>query len=162
MITQEKENTFVSLIAENKPVVHAIVRRYCRDVSYREDLFHDIILRAWKSYDSFAGTGTFTTWLCCIAKNTAIDRLRRLKSGFLSLAYDNTLYQIVDEPYRELSLPAFDCLSQKEQETLNLYIDGLTAKEIGAKLNEPANRIAVRMLRIKERLAKSVKQNGVY
>jgi DNA-directed RNA polymerase specialized sigma24 family protein len=62
---------------------------------------------------------------------------------------------VIDEPYAEEPLPVFDTLAAKELETVNLYIDGLKVKEIAEKLGEPANRVAVRMKRIKERLAKS-------
>jgi len=154
----DKQKQFVGLISDAKPVVYSIVNKYCLDVSYRDDLYHDILLRAWKSYDSFKGIGAFRSWICSIARNTAVDRLKRLKCGLVELHNDNPIYSVADEPYIEQPLPVLSRLSPKELQTINLYIDGFTIKQIGEALGEPPNRIAVRMKRIKERLARQCKK----
>lgn len=153
----EKQNHFVELTQDCRSLVYTIINKYCIDVNYRDDLYHDIILRAWKSFDSFNGTRAFSSWICSVARHTAIDRLRRIKHGLVELHHDNPIYSVIDEPYSEQPLPVLSTLSQKEIQTINLYIEGLTPKQIGEKLGEPANRVAVRMKRIKDRLAKQCK-----
>jgi RNA polymerase sigma-70 factor (ECF subfamily) len=153
---------FVALINDHRSLIYTIVNQYCKDANYRDDLYQDILTRAWKAYQTFRWECTFKTWICNIARYTAIDRLRRLKNNVISVANNNIFYSIIDEPYLEKSLPAIDSLSPTEQRTLNLALDGLSYTMISDILNEPENRIRVRMHRIKARLSKHIKQYYEY
>jgi RNA polymerase sigma factor (sigma-70 family) len=148
---------FVSLVESHRSLIYTIVNRYCQDVNYRDDLYQDILTRAWKSYHAFRGDCPFKYWICRIATCTAIDRLRRLKENVISVANDNIFYSIVDEPYTEMQLPLINHLSPTDQRTFNFILEGLSYSEISIITNEPENRIRVRMHRIKKQLSKSIK-----
>ena len=49
----EKEQKFVSIINENKRVINNVINIYCYEKNYREDLFQDIMVRAWMAFDRF-------------------------------------------------------------------------------------------------------------
>jgi RNA polymerase sigma-70 factor (ECF subfamily) len=57
----------------------------CRDASLAEDLTSEVFLQAVKSIGSFRGASDVKTWLYTIARNTAIDYLRRHKNAALPL-----------------------------------------------------------------------------
>lgn len=148
---------FVSLVESHRSLIYTVVNKHCQDISYRDDLYQDILTRAWKSYAAFRGDCPFKYWICKIATCTAIDRLRRLKGDVISVANDNVFYSIVDEPYTEIPIPSIHHLSPIEQRTLTLILEGLSYSEIGNIINEPENRIRVRMHRIRKQLSKTIK-----
>jgi RNA polymerase sigma factor (sigma-70 family) len=150
------EAEFVTGINEHRRLIYKLIHQYCKDESYVDDLFQDIICRAWASFHNFRKECQFRQWIARIARNTAIDRLRRIKGQ--TLLVNNFLFEIIDEPYTEIRLPACNTLSPIEQKTLDLYIDGLAYSEISDITGDPPKRIAVRMHRIKKQLSKSIKQ----
>jgi len=151
-----KQLQFVSLVESHRSLIYVIVNKYCLDVSYRDDLYQDILARAWKSYPSFREDCSFKYWIGKIARNTAIDRLRKLKGDIIHIANDNIFYSIIDEPYTETPLPPIHH-PPIEQKTFNLVLEGLSYSEISNVINEPENRIRVRMHRIKKQLSKTIK-----
>ena len=44
--------------------------------TYKEDLFQEISLQAWKSFAGFIGDSQFSTWLYRVALNTTITFFR--------------------------------------------------------------------------------------
>ena len=68
-------NAFLELFEEARKTVYAVA---CRLVgpSDAEDVVMDTYLKAWKSMPGFAGRSAPRTWLCRIARNCAIDRIR--------------------------------------------------------------------------------------
>jgi DNA-directed RNA polymerase specialized sigma24 family protein len=150
------EAEFITGINEHRRLIYKLINQYCKDENYKDDLFQDIICRAWTSFHTFRKECQFRQWIARIARNTAIDRLRRIKGT--TLLVNNFLFDIVDEPYTEMRLPVSNTLSSIEKKTLDLYISGLTYTEISDITGDPPNRIAVRMHRIKKQLSKSIKQ----
>lgn len=151
------EHLFVSSIYKYKGLIISIINKYCKDESYYEDLFQDIACRAWASFHTVEGNN-LKQWFGRVARNTAIDRLRRLKTQPVFI--NNIIYEIIYEPYIEQKIPVVDSLSSIEQKTLFLYIEGLSYKEISEITHEPTKRIAVRMYRIKQQLHKYIKSTN--
>lgn len=156
-----KQTDFMLLADSHRSLIFSIIHKYCKDENYFDDLHHDILLRAWDAYIKTTSIQSFKSWICRIAINTSIDRLRRLKQNIINIANDNYFYCIPDEPYKEERLPIIDTLSKTERSTLDMVLAGMSYKEISAKTGEPINRITVRMHRIKERLSKIKHNNHV-
>jgi RNA polymerase sigma-70 factor (ECF subfamily) len=68
-------DAFTGLFEEARPMVYAVA---CRLVgrSDAEDVVMDTYLKAWKAMPAFSGRSAPRTWLCRIAHNCAVDRLR--------------------------------------------------------------------------------------
>lgn len=147
---------FVTLVQNNRRLIYHIINRYPIEDNYKDDLFQDIICRAWSSFNAFRGESQFNTWIGRIARNVTIDHLRRLKTKIHSISHNNFFFEIEDTPYEEQPFPVLDILSPIEKRTLEMRINGLSYAEISKITGEPANRITVRMHRIKNLLAKSV------
>ena len=62
---------------------HKAVYRYCLQITHNaaqaEDLTQDVFLRLLKRSASFAGRGSFKAWMFNIARNVALDYLRKAK-----------------------------------------------------------------------------------
>ncbi|MCC6998937.1 MAG: RNA polymerase sigma factor [Deltaproteobacteria bacterium] len=73
------------------PRLRATIRRMVGHPQHTDDLAQDALLRAWSSIRAFDGRAAFSTWLCRIGINLAIDFLRAEKRwrGHAQVAYAN-------------------------------------------------------------------------
>jgi len=62
-----------------KPIYNFIYR-YAGNRQDAEDIAQDVFLRAWKSLKKFDRSKKFKTWIFSIARNAAIDWLRKKKN----------------------------------------------------------------------------------
>lgn len=111
-----KEERFTALLKKHKGVVYSVLLKNIHNKDHHDDLYQDIVLRAWEAYDSFKGISQFSSWLHRIAYNTTIDKLRRLQAQANRIARYNWFYEYtasaIDDPYHELHLPVIDTLSE--------------------------------------------------
>jgi RNA polymerase sigma-70 factor, ECF subfamily len=68
---------FEVLLTRHRGGVYNFLRRHVGDETVAEDLLQEVFLRVVRSAGSFAGESKFTTWLYTIARNVAIDAIRR-------------------------------------------------------------------------------------
>ena len=75
---QGDKEAFGELIRRHQRLVVGIAYRMTGDTMLAEDLAQDACIRAWRRLPSFRprGAGSFRAWLCRIATNVTIDRLR--------------------------------------------------------------------------------------
>jgi RNA polymerase sigma-70 factor (ECF subfamily) len=95
---QTDEEIIISYLNGNKDSFTEIVNRYIKIIYnfiYRlignekvaEDLTQEVFLKAWKNIKGFDTEKSFRTWIFSIARNTAIDYLRKRKDVPIS-AFD--------------------------------------------------------------------------
>ena len=77
MDSREKE--FAQLIKDNQGLIIKVSRLYTNSLEDEEDLFQEIVLQLWRSYDSFKGNSKISTWMYRVALNTAITLFRKKK-----------------------------------------------------------------------------------
>jgi len=65
------------LIRRHTDAVYRFVVRMVGDAHAAEDVVQETFLKAWKNLARFDVTKSFKTWIFSIARNAAIDRLRR-------------------------------------------------------------------------------------
>lgn len=136
----------------------AVVLRIQRDRALAEDLLQDVYVSAWKAIGSFdAAQSQPMTWLTSIARNKAIDSLRRTQTQprLESLHHDDDAdrpdpeSQLADESPGppELLVAASDArqlgacmqaLSAVQRQSLALaFFDGLSHAEVAEHLRQP-------------------------
>lgn len=60
------------------PLIRYVITPILRDERDREEVFSDILIRVWDRIDQYDPQhGSWTNWLSTIARNAAIDRVRR-------------------------------------------------------------------------------------
>lgn len=69
--------SFQLLVERYQDRVFGLVRHYARSQEEVEDIVQDTFLKAFRRLDSFQQQASFSTWLCRIAVNTALDFLKR-------------------------------------------------------------------------------------
>jgi RNA polymerase sigma-70 factor (ECF subfamily) len=153
------EAAFGELTARHLKTVYSFAYRFVGNADAAEDIAQDTFLKAWKSLKKYRPeTSKFKTWLLRIARNTAIDSLRKRKmiafSAFENEAGVNTLAETIpDENLLPDALFAnqqdaqkvAECVAQlspKYREVLALYYTNhLTFDEIGTLLGKPTNTV---------------------
>src|SRR5215467_11725850 len=72
------EGAMALLYDRYSPVVYAVALRVLSDNSAAEDILQDVFMRLWRNPRAFnASRGSLATWLAVIARNRAIDHLRK-------------------------------------------------------------------------------------
>ena len=60
------------------PLIRYVITPILQDTRDREEVFSDILIRVWDRIDQYdPKSGSWTNWLSAIARNAAIDRVRR-------------------------------------------------------------------------------------
>ena len=88
-------DALVASMESARPAMYAVISRCgIKDRATIEDLAQDAIIKAWQNADAFQGKSKVSSWLCSIAKNTAIDHLR--KHGRMVMMGDRAMPEKVD------------------------------------------------------------------
>lgn len=130
-----------------------------------DDLFQEIVLQLWKSYDSFKGDSKFSTWMYRVGINTAITLYRKKKRKPGEDSLENHHFRIQSEEGRdehlELQLKmlkvAINQLNDIERALVLLYLDELSYKEISDTLGISEVNARVKMNRVKKKLKEMLK-----
>lgn len=142
---------------------HRGVYRYflqmLKDPALCEDLVQDVFLKVLRKAGTFRGNGTFKGWLYNIARNVALDELRRARRhGGDTLDEEGVNEQLTDHRSAErgaagqqqasLVLQALACLPAAVQEVIWLgRFEFDSYEELGQALNCNAGAARVRMHR---------------
>jgi RNA polymerase sigma-70 factor (ECF subfamily) len=136
---------------------------YADNATYRQDLYQEIVLQAWKGYKGFRGDAKFSTWLYQVAINTAIAGLRKDKRSILTYTPDDQLPDMpdtnTDTPQLELLYSAIATLNEIEKAIVILYLDDKSYDEMQEIMGIPNGALRVKMTRIKEKLRQITKNN---
>lgn len=166
------EAAFSFLVERHLKTVYSFVVRFIGNSQETEDIVQETFLKAWKSAKQYRQDASkFKTWVLRIARNTAIDFLRKRKhiafSEFENEAGQNVLAETIpdqaelqDELFArrqdvEALQKAVEALPVEAREILLLhYTNGLTFLEIGEMLGQPQNTVKSRHHRAIQSLKK--------
>ena len=96
MADKDLEKEFERQIRDHEGLIHKVCRMYAYTSEDRQDLFQEIVIHLWKSYQNFKGLSKFSTWMYRVAINTAITILRR-KKDFITSYEPEHLPHVADE-----------------------------------------------------------------
>ncbi len=72
-----REKEFAELIKDHQGLIIKVSRLYTNTLEDEQDLFQEIVLQLWRSYDSFKGQSKISTCMYRVALNTAITLFRK-------------------------------------------------------------------------------------
>jgi RNA polymerase sigma factor (sigma-70 family) len=179
---------FATLYERTSSHLYAVVLRINRDRAQAEDILQEVYVNVWKAAKGFdAAQSQPLTWLTSIARNRAIDSLRRVQSrpqiqtfgspGNAGDAEDENVYDnVVDDAAGPLELlsqatdaralaACMDKLGAVQRQSLALaFFDGLSHAEVAAQMRQPLGTVKswVRraLLTLKECLQGAVERDG--
>ncbi|WP_428665453.1 RNA polymerase sigma factor [Runella sp.] len=153
------QETFIQLLDEYKAIIYKIAAVYAVTDEGQKDLFQEIVINLWTSYESFRGESKISTWLYRIALNTAITNYRRNKH--YQKQVDLTHQEAVNLPNcTEVDWSEETALLQKAIQKLTafdkaiilLYLEEKSYQEISAVIGISSPAVGMRIKRIKEKL----------
>ena len=130
--------------------VHGIVRRVLVDEALSEDVTQETFIALWSAPNRFdPRRGGLASYLCTMARNKAIDHVRREErfrrnSAILDLATEPSIEPGTDD--RRVILDAIARLSYLQREALFLaYFRGFTYREVASFLKVPEGTAKTRL-----------------
>ena len=161
MSTPNSENEFIALLDEHQNIIHKICRLYTNNEVEHEDLFQEISIQLWRSYNRFEGKSKFSTWMYRVGLNTAITLYRKEKKRLNTQPLNDQFTAIAQEEYNAQVDEQMAWLYQKikdfseiDKALVLLYLEDKRYDEISETLGISAGNARVKMNRIKERLKK--------
>lgn len=146
------EQAMAQLYDRYSGVVYSVALRVLGDTGAAEDILQDIFMQLWRNPDAFdASRGSLPAWLAVIARNRAIDSLRKRRpeeeisdlvvSVEPDLARGAEWSRVLDKIRGVLgSMPG------PQRSALEMsFFEGLTHSEIAEKTGEPLGTIKTRI-----------------
>ncbi len=169
-------DAFATLFESARPLIYAVACRLVGPVD-AEDTVMDTYLRAWKAMPSFSGRSAARTWLCRIAHNCAVDRLRERRhwvdpapatedgdqGSWLDTVPDKRQRLPSDEAAaaetERLIRDALQQVSPEHRATLMLrFADGLSYAEIAAATGVSIGTVMSRLFNGRRKLMKLLRE----
>lgn len=159
--------------------VYSVVRNY--DDSF--DVAQEVFLKLYHNIGSFKGESSFSSWLYRIAKNTALDFLRKEKKNRNNVslyvensdgeeaeidipdtsASSNPEQTAVKNEAKDIIYNALDEISDEHKEIIILRdIDGYTYEEISEMLGLEYGTVKSRLFRARESLRKKLLEKNYF
>jgi RNA polymerase sigma-70 factor (ECF subfamily) len=145
------------------PAIERLARGYEADPELRRDLVQEIHAQLWRSFAYFEGQCSERSWVYRVAHNVGVTHMmtrKRLRSessapleDLETLAGDDDPEAATDKRTVERLLATIHRLKPADRQVMLLYLEDLTAAEIGEVTGLSAGAVAVRIHRLKALLA---------
>jgi len=144
---------FEQMIIDSKGRINYIVSRYSHEGEF-DDMYQEILLQLWRSFNSFQGEAKRETWVYKVALNTACTFVR---SSIKHKEIASTLSAIVvssiqlgqENCQADILSRFMDHLNDTDASILMMYLDGLSSDDCADVVGISANAVRARIKRIK-------------
>ena len=134
------------------PIVYSVALRVLADPAAAEDILQEVFMQLWRAPDAFdASRGSLPGWLAVIARNRAIDSLRKrrpetdINELVVSIEPDLTSGAQWGRALEKVR-SALGTMPSLQRAALEMaFFEGLTHSEIAAKTGEPLGTIKTRI-----------------
>ncbi|MCB9833000.1 MAG: sigma-70 family RNA polymerase sigma factor [Planctomycetes bacterium] len=169
-VAEGDSGAYETLYQRYKSRILTFVMRYVGDRDWAEDLCQETFLRLYRNPRAFDPRNRFSTWLFTVARNLAIDFLRRKRPATSIDAGEDGDYRIEPagpEAERPVDRTLMRELERRVQDNLNALSDklrevfilcamqGLSYEEVAQIVGCPAKTVSSRLARARERFAQS-------
>jgi RNA polymerase sigma-70 factor, ECF subfamily len=121
----------------------------------QKDVFQDIVLQLWKSFDTFRGESEISTWIYRVSLNTILAKVRndkkKITTESISCAELKFSNAMADDDTELLNM-VLRYLQGLDKAIVILYLEGYKNKEMAQMLNLTPTNISTRLNRIKTEL----------
>jgi RNA polymerase sigma-70 factor, ECF subfamily len=149
---QRDENAMEDVFRRYSGAVYSVALRVLHDTGQAEDVMQEIFLQLWRKPAAFVqARGSLGAWLVVVARNRAIDLLRRRKP---SDSVDDVVLaspiNVADEAERNTMMEkvrrVIADLPAEQRKSLELaYFEGLSHTEIASRTGDPLGTVKTRV-----------------
>jgi RNA polymerase sigma-70 factor (ECF subfamily) len=162
------QQAMASLFDRYSGIVYSVALRVLRDAAQAEDVMQDIFIQVWKKPGGFvSGRGSLGAWLAVVARNRAIDSLRRrrptdaVEDVVLASSTDlgaeaerNSLMEKVRGYMAQLP-------SEQRKSVELAYFEGMSHSEIAEQTGDPLGTVKTRIRLALITLRKAMQGNAL-
>ena len=172
-VAQKDEEAFAELYARYQGKIYHFLRRYLGNSHEAEDLTVEVFHRVWRHARRYRAQGHFSAWIFRIARNLALQHLRRRRPR---VSLDHAADAEKDAPVEWLEDPearpdrrlraerireaveqALAELPTEQREALLLVVqDGLSYQEVSTLLGISVSALKARIHRAREKLRRKL------
>ncbi len=154
------DRTFEQVLEDNKNKIYRICRIYAVPPIEPQDLFQEVVYQVWKSFSTFKGKSSISTWIYKIALNVCYrSKMKLEKKNSKTVRLESIQFEpaesnpdkIQQEKYQALHDCIFS-LNESDRAIVILYLEELPYKGIAEITGLTENHIAVKMKRIRKML----------
>ena len=144
--------SFEALLQENLTGVETYVRYRVSTAADCDDILQEIMVQAFRSFDSLKREEAFKPWLISIARNKVNDYYRN-KARTLEMPLDEEVqYVSMNRTVNYAVYDTLDKLTDIDQKILYMYYwQDLSVSELAERLNVPAGTVKSRLHNARER-----------
>lgn len=151
-VAKGDRSAFARLYDQVAPKLYGIALRICHDVSIAEDAVQDSFTEIWRKAGDFdPSRGRAIAWMQVIARNRAVDALRRhSRSGREQTGVSEEMLGAIVDPRQRAdggveAMALAECLGQLDergrQAVLRAYLRGESREELATRFDAPVNTI---------------------
>ncbi|HEV3157513.1 MAG TPA: sigma-70 family RNA polymerase sigma factor [Candidatus Baltobacteraceae bacterium] len=161
---------FNQLVQRHRATIVRFAARLTKNGDEAEDVAQETFIRAFRNLDTYRPTGAILSWLFAIARNVALDELRRAERHERKMAQVEDLLVALPGPEEhaistdraERLWSEIHQLAPRTATTLRLhYCDGLHCGEIAAALDIPLGTVKTDIWRARRLLRRRLPENGI-
>jgi len=166
-INELNEQEFLEKTKQYKGIIIRITRLYCNNAEDLKDLRQEIMYQLWKSFPSFRGASSFSTWMYRIAVNTCLLNIKKNKRSriiervnIFPEIVDNSQYTLENKEKSNIFYSAIQKLTPAEKAIIFYHLEELSHREIAEQLGISEVNARVKLKRIKDKLKNIIKIEG--
>lgn len=133
-------------------MVYSVALRVLKDAGNAEDIMQEVFFQVWQNPQTFvARRGSLAAWLLVVARNRAVDVLRRRKPSdsvddVVLAAEDNIALETERRTMMDKVRSVLAVLSPEQQQSIEMaFFDGLTHSEIAEQTGDPLGTVKTRI-----------------
>jgi RNA polymerase sigma-70 factor (ECF subfamily) len=146
------ESAMSDLYGRYSGIVYGVALRVLGSTAAAEDVLQEVFLQLWRNPQAFdSDRGKLAPWLAVIARNRAIDLLRKrpMEEGIDELPI-STGVNLEDEASERMAIDkvrgVLTQLPAEQRKALEMaYFEGMTHTEIAAKMGDPLGTVKTRI-----------------
>lgn len=169
-IAEGDRDAFEKLYAAWQTRLFRYLLRMVGDAGTAEELTNDTMVAAWKSAGSFQGNSKASTWLFGIARNKALNVLRRRlpvtveveRAAAVAASSAGPEQAVVRDRLQQAMKHALKELSVEHREVVEFtFYQELSYQEIAEIIECPVNTVKTRMFYAKKKLQEILERRGI-
>lgn len=174
-VAKGDQQAFSQLYDQSSTLLFTLAYRILGDREEAAELLQEVYLEVWRKIAKYdVGRGSPIAWLVTLTRSRAIDRLRAKTSRGHHVVADSFEQPLVsqtpdaspnpyeaqeDQELRQMMVKAILDLPLPQQQAIEMaFYQGLTHKEIAAKLNQPLGTVKTRIKLAMTKLHTSLQQ----
>ena len=158
---EPKKNKFIQVIELHQGIIKSLCKAWYISDEDQKDVFQDIVLQLWRSFETFRGESKISTWIYRVSLNTILAKVRDEKNKITTESIgvsELTFAKAMADDDCELLSMVLRSLKDLDKAIVILYLEGYRNKEISQMLNVTATNVSTRLNRVKTDLKEKFKK----